>query len=111
MVEVARRAGDEAVHANDVGLGAATDEAVASHAKAHGLTLVTRDLDFSDVRAYPPADYPGLVVLRLSEHLVAEEICSVFALLLAQRDLVEHLAGRLAILEDGRVRVRPPLEQ
>jgi len=26
---------------------------------------VTLDLDFADIRTYPPEDYPGLIVLRL----------------------------------------------
>lgn len=28
--------------------------------------VVTLDLDFADIRAYPPADYPGIIVLRLA---------------------------------------------
>lgn len=96
---------------SDLGLGAATDAAIAEHAKSHGLVLVTRDLDFADVRAYPPQDFPGLLVLRLPEHAVAAELCDVFGLLLAQREIVERLPGRLAIVEEGRVRVRPPLEE
>ncbi len=28
-------------------------------------TLLTQDLDFSNVRAYPPEEYVGLIVFRL----------------------------------------------
>lgn len=27
--------------------------------------LVTLDMDFADIRTYPPADFPGLIALRL----------------------------------------------
>lgn len=110
LADVARTAGDEAIHVRDVGLGDATDETIAAYARAHDLLLVTRDLDFADVRAYPPAGGPGIVVLRLPEDAVASAIVALFGRLLAQRKIVERLSGRLAVVERDRVRVRPSLE-
>jgi predicted nuclease of predicted toxin-antitoxin system len=109
-VSVAARAGDEAVHVRDVGLGDAPDDVIAAYATEHGRVLVTRDLDFADVRRYAPAEHAGIVVLRLSEHAVVAEICGVFELLLAHREVVERLAGHLAVVDEARVRVRPPLD-
>ena len=51
--------------ARDVGLAAADDETIAARARETEAALVTRDLDFADVRRYPPEAYFGLVVLRL----------------------------------------------
>ena len=52
--------GHEAVDVRDIGLGAADDSVIASHARKNGLCLVTRDKDFGDIRNYPPADYSGI---------------------------------------------------
>lgn len=102
--------GDEALHVQDLGLGDATDAVIATYAQDHGFVLVTRDLDFADVRAYPPATHAGIVVLRLPEHTVAAEIKAIFSRLLLHRDIVERVSGHLAIVEADRVRVRPPLD-
>jgi len=33
--------------------------------RQEGRILVTLDLDFADIRAYPPTEFPGFIVLRL----------------------------------------------
>ena len=58
----------------DIGLRAATDEVVASHAQRNQQTLVTRDFDFADIRNYPPADYAGIVVLALPDDATASQV-------------------------------------
>ena len=63
--------GHEAVDVRDVGLGGADDLEIALYAKEHKLALVTRDFDFSDVRNYPPAEYPGIIVLQLPDDALA----------------------------------------
>ncbi|MFL6212821.1 MAG: DUF5615 family PIN-like protein [Blastocatellia bacterium] len=66
--------------------------------------LVTLDLDFSDVRSYPPQEYSGLVVLRLhrqDKQYVIETIRRVIPLL--EQEPLEH---RLWIVEENRIRVR-----
>lgn len=83
---------------------------IAAYARAHVLVLATRDLDFADVRIYAPAEHAGIVVLRLIQHAVVAEICGVFELLLARREVVERLAGHLAVVDGTRVRVRPSLD-
>ena len=59
--------GHEVEFARDVGLAAAPDHEIAERARATGAALLTRDLDFADVRRYPPSLYPGIIVLRLSD--------------------------------------------
>jgi hypothetical protein len=39
--------------------------------------ILTRDLDFADIRRYPPEGYHGIVVLRLPDAAVAQDIVSV----------------------------------
>src|SRR5580658_9024659 len=67
-IEVAvalREAGHDAINVVDQGLGGGADASVAEVCRREGRSLVTLDVDFANVQAYPPRDYPGLVVLRL----------------------------------------------
>ena len=61
----------------DVGLAAAPDLEIAARAQATGPALLTRDLDFADVRRYPPSLYPGIIVLRLPDGVIAKDIVRV----------------------------------
>ncbi len=62
-----RHLGHDATDVRDIGMGSATDDLIAAHARSHQLTPVTRDFDFADIRNYPPADYSGIVVLQLPD--------------------------------------------
>jgi predicted nuclease of predicted toxin-antitoxin system len=46
-------------------LNGAPDERVIDACTREGRTPVSMDLDFSNIRAYPPSQYSGIVVLRL----------------------------------------------
>ena len=48
----------------DERLSGAGDEVIAERARNEGRVLVTLDLDFANIRAYPPDRYTGIVVLR-----------------------------------------------
>jgi len=107
VATLVRSLGHEALDVRDIGLGAAPDEEIAGHAKAHGLCLLTGDFDFADIRDYPPEDYQGLVVLKVPDNVNREFILRLIETFLRQSDLVGQLPGRLAIVERGRVRLRP----
>jgi predicted nuclease of predicted toxin-antitoxin system len=67
-------------------------------------TLVTLDIDFSDIRAYPPRDHEGIIVLRVGNQS-KKHVLRVFKRILpliAQ----EPLKGRLWIVEENAVRIR-----
>lgn len=105
--EVARSLGHEAVDVRDIGMGAAPDHEIAAYARAHGLCLITGDFDSSNIRVYPPEDYRGLVVLRLPGKANRDVILRLVESFLRQSDVLAQLPGRLAIVERGRVRMRP----
>jgi predicted nuclease of predicted toxin-antitoxin system len=102
-----RRRGYEAIDVRDVGLGAAPDSEIAEFARARIACIITGDFGFADVRSYPPAAYPGLVVLQLPRNATAAGILRLADALLDQPDLLAKLPGRLAIVEPGRIRLRP----
>ena len=96
--------GCDAATVLDEGLGGAPDAALASACAEEQRVLVTQDLDFSDVRSYPPAEYPGIVVLRLTDG-ARDSILEVGAFLV-ERMWESSPAGQLWIVEDSRIRIR-----
>ena len=101
--------GHRAEHVRDIGLGNAPDVQIAGHARRHGAVLLTRDLDFADIRNYPPPDYNGLIVLRVRDDALAWEIVNLLERFLHRTELVARIPGHLVILEEDRVRFRPAL--
>ena len=65
--------------------------------------LITSDLDFSNILTYPPASYPGIIVLRLASqaHVTVEAATRRVLDMLPQ----EPLTGALWIVEERRIRI------
>ena len=104
VAELLRQAGYGATTVYDQNLGGKADAEIASVCQEEERALVTLDTDFADIRAYPPAEYSGFIVLRLKRQdkpYVLELFTRLTAMLTA-----EPLAGHLWIVEEGRVRVR-----
>ena len=59
-------AGHDALNVFDQQMIGTDDPDLAAACRHEGRILVTLDLDFSDIRAYPPELYPGIVVIRPS---------------------------------------------
>jgi hypothetical protein len=75
-----------------------------SGAGQRGRAIVTLDLDFSDIRQYPPNEFAGLIVLRVGQqgkHHLIEVFTQVIALLKN-----EPLSQRLWIADEIGVRIR-----
>ncbi len=109
VIGVLQALGYQADFARDIGMAAAPDEQIAAHAVQSGAVLLTRDPVFADVRRYPPAEYVGIVVLRLPDTAIAQEIAQVLERFVMESKFLDAIAGRLAIVEADRVRFRPPL--
>jgi hypothetical protein len=62
------------------------------------------DMDFADIRAYPPAEFPGLIVLRLRQQ-DKPYILDVLARLIRLLGQ-EPLEQQLWIVEEKRIRIR-----
>jgi predicted nuclease of predicted toxin-antitoxin system len=101
-----RTAGYSADRVTDQGLSGAADPAVWQHVVAEGRFFITLDLDFADVRHFPPGTHPGLLLIRPrnnSRDAVAE---------ILQRILREHpldsLRGCFVVADLNQTRVRRP---
>jgi len=97
-------------HARDIGLGHAADAEIAAYARSRGAAIITRDVDFADIRNYPPPDYRGILVLRMPDDAVAQTIVNLLERFLKQTELATRIPGHLVILETDRVRFRPALQ-
>lgn len=104
VAQLLREAGHEATTVFDQHLGGSGDATIASVCQQEARALVTLDLDFADIRTYPPAHYTGVVVLRLrrQDKLHVLEVCARVVALLSH----EPLAQQLWIVEENRIRIR-----
>jgi predicted nuclease of predicted toxin-antitoxin system len=86
------------------GMGGSVDPDVAQVCLKESRSLLTLDLDFSDIRTYPPEDYHGIVVFRPAIQNITTLVRLTTRLLaLMER---EPLVDCLWIVEDNRVRIR-----
>ena len=104
--DLLRRYGHEGIDCRDVGLGSVADAHIARYAQDKALCVLTGDADFSDIRAYPPDRYHGLVILHVPPNATASMILSLLEGFLKQEKVVISVVGKLAIVEPGRVRLR-----
>jgi predicted nuclease of predicted toxin-antitoxin system len=104
FAELLVAAGHDAKTVVDQCMSGATDTAVIEICTKEGRALVTLDLDFADIRAYPPHKYAGIMVLRVirqdKRYLLDVFSRAINALV---REPVYH---RLWIIEENRIRIR-----
>ncbi len=105
IAELLVQAGHGAVRVDEQGLGGAADPAVAAVCRVERRAIVTLDTDFLDIRRFPPADYDGIIVLRPHRQSIPRLIAMVSRLLLLFAS--EPLAGKLWIVDEARIRIRP----
>ncbi len=90
-------------------LTAADDRHLIEICRLEGRALVTLDVDFANPLVFPPADYAGIAVIRLPKRPTAADLQAGLETLVRALN-VESLAGRLWIVERGRVRIHQGAE-
>jgi predicted nuclease of predicted toxin-antitoxin system len=96
-------AGHEAHSVTEQALGGQPDERVIDVCRRESRVLVTLDLDFANIKAYPPSDFSGIIVLRLASQAHSKTESAVQRLLVFLSK--EHPKGALWIVEDDRIRI------
>jgi predicted nuclease of predicted toxin-antitoxin system len=86
------------------GLGGRDDATIAAACQGEERTLVTLDAGFADIRAHPPKQYPGLIVLRLKRQ-DKPHVLAIFRRVLRLLS-PEAIARKLWIVEEDRIRIR-----
>lgn len=104
IAELLVQAGHDAKTVNDQRLQGSRDPALLDVCRSEQRALITLDLDFSDIRTYPPQDNAGIIVLRVSNqskpHLM--QVVRHITPLLVREPLKYHLW----IVEENKVRIR-----
>ena len=102
--ELFRQAGYDVATVLEQDLGGSSDEGLATICQKERRVFVTLDMDFGDIRAYPPAEFYGLIVLRLKRQ-DKPYVLRVFSRLIRMFS-AEALENRLWIVEEDRIRIR-----
>jgi predicted nuclease of predicted toxin-antitoxin system len=99
-----REHGFDADTVSDEALSGVDDETMANRVPAENRILVTLDLDFSNIRAYPPDEYAGIIVLRLK----TQDKPTVLSYIRRFAAAVEKRSpeGELWIVQNDRIRFR-----
>ncbi len=86
------------------GLAGSPDPDILAACNAENRILITLDLDFADIRAYPPGTHRGVWVLRPQE----QSFSAVLKLALAGAGLaaLEPTDSLLWVIDETRVRIR-----
>ncbi|MBL9123425.1 MAG: DUF5615 family PIN-like protein [Planctomycetaceae bacterium] len=106
-VEVADRlaaAGHDVHTVASEGLRGAEDTAIVERCRAEDRALVTLDLDFADIRSYPPADHPGMIVLRVSNQSRGWVLSVIDRLIVLLES--EPVLHRLWVVSESDLRIR-----
>jgi len=99
-----QEAGIDALSVHDQSMVGATDDSISIVCRAENRALITLDLDFADIRAYPPDEFAGLVVLRL-ERQDKPHVLNVLSRLIPQLN-EDELRGKLWIVTERSIRIR-----
>jgi predicted nuclease of predicted toxin-antitoxin system len=93
----------DAVTVVQEGLSGVPDPEVMSVCRSEDRVIVTLDVDFADIRSYPPEDTPGIIVFRVrsqdKRHLLS---CLHRLIPFIEKESVQ---GRLWIVEEDRIRI------
>lgn len=102
--DLLRQDGHDALSVVDQQLAGHPDADVAVLCQSEQRALVTLDLDFSDIRAYPPTDHHGIIVFRPAVQTVSAIVRLTTRMITVLG--AEPLAGRLWIVDEHQVRIR-----
>lgn len=102
--EVLLQAGFEATTVGDEALAGSPDLDIADVCRREQRAIITLDLDFADIRNYPPEDYAGLIVLRIARQ-DKNTVLNIIQRLTAPLR-TEPLEKRLWIVDERRIRIR-----
>ena len=104
--EFLRQAGYMTDRATDQGMSGADDRTVWTRVSAEGRFFITLDLDFADVRQFPPGSHAGLLLVRprsKSRNAVMEILQRV-----VREQPLSTLVGCFVVADPSHTRIRRP---
>jgi predicted nuclease of predicted toxin-antitoxin system len=103
VAEVLRQDGHDVLTVFDQGLRSHTDPQVIAVCQAEGRTLISLDLDFSNILLFPPEKFAGLIVLRVHRPGRAAVTRLVRRILPHMR--ARPVVGKLWVVDESRIRI------
>lgn len=104
VLELLRQMGHDAQSAEEEWLNGRPDVDVFAACQKENRAMITLDLDFSDIRSYPPADHFGTIVLRPRlQTITSIEMLATRGFALLGKETLEK---RLWIVDEHQVRIR-----
>ncbi len=103
IADLLKRAGYDALTVSDQNLSGITDPEIISICNSEERALISFDLGFANIQAYPPENLPGLIVVRLKSQ-DKRHVPEVFSQFISTL-LDEPVAGNLWIVEENRIRI------
>jgi len=90
----------------DENLEGVDDTTIGSAAKAEGRVLFTQDIEFADLRKYPPGTHPGIILFRGKTRgpILMNQLVLNF---LEKYDL-STFAKCVVVVEEHQIRIRRP---
>ena len=95
----------EALHARDVGLSRSDDQEIMEYAIKNKCILITKDMEFANIKLFPPMRHHGMIIMRLPSFFKASQCNEVLKRFLSAVNK-EDLEKFLAIVKVGRYRIR-----
>ena len=103
-----QKEGHSVFTAEDEDLLGKSDIDVGAVAKSEGLILFTLDLEFADLRKFPPGTHPGIILFRPQS--MGPLATNRFILNFVKETDIAPLSGCTVVVDPSRVRIRrPPL--
>ncbi len=92
--------------AAEEGLLSQPDTVVAAAARREGRILLTLDVEFGDLRKYPPGTHPGIILFR--PRTLGPLAVNRFIESFMRRTDLKRVIGCVVIVEPDRIRTRQP---
>ena len=102
--QLLRVSGHNAHSVHEEHLRGAADSSIAQVCQKEQRILITLDLDFANIRNYPPSLYFGIIVLRMA-HQDRDSVLAILPRMLALLQ-TEPVSGCLWIMDERRTRIR-----
>jgi predicted nuclease of predicted toxin-antitoxin system len=103
-VALLRSWGHDVLTAQEVGLAGKSDEEILAYAIVHERVLITIDMDFSNLRHYPPRSHKGIIVAKIRPRN-AHQVHKVLEHLLNNIE-PDRLSKSLVIVDQSKYRIR-----
>jgi predicted nuclease of predicted toxin-antitoxin system len=104
VAELLKGQGHDALTVWDENLRGSSDTKIATVIQQESRALLTLDLDFSNIRTYPPSQYSGIIDLRVGSHS-RKHVLGV-AMRLLPMLASQEAKGQLWIVDEQNVRIR-----